>query len=84
MSISLLEYKYHIHFRDVFWYLEIIENIPSPDTQIVFVQELNTHLTVESEDPVTITLSSYCRQRTEPVCPVNTFKHSKLVLSQIC
>lgn len=43
-----------------------------------------THLTVESEEPVTMTRSSYWRQRTEPVCPVNTFKHSKLVLSQIC
>lgn len=42
-----------------------------------------THLTVESEEPVTMTRSSYWRQRTEPVWPVNTFKHSKLVLSQI-
>lgn len=42
-----------------------------------------THLTVESEEPVTMTRSSYWRQRTEPVCPVSTFKHSRLVLSQI-
>lgn len=45
--------------------------------------EPRTHRTVESEEPVTMTRSSYCRQRTEPVCPVNTFKHSRLVLSQI-
>lgn len=41
------------------------------------------YLTVESEDPVTMTLSSYCRHNTEPVCPVRIFRHSRLCLSQI-
>lgn len=41
------------------------------------------YLTVESEDPVTMTLSSYCRHNTEPVWPVNIFRHSRDCLSQI-
>lgn len=42
------------------------------------------YLTVESEDPVTMTLSSYCRHNTEPVWPVSIFRHSRDCLSQIC
>ena len=43
-----------------------------------------SYLTVESEDPVTMTLSSYCRHNTEPVWPVSIFRHSRDCLSQIC
>ncbi len=42
-----------------------------------------SYLTVESEDPVTMTLSSYCRHNTEPVWPVSIFRHSRDCLSQI-
>ena len=37
---------------------------------------------IDSEEPVTMARSSYWRQRTESVCPINTFNHPKLVLSQ--
>lgn len=42
-----------------------------------------TDLMVESLDPVTMTLSSYCRQSTEPVCPWRVLVHSSVSLSQI-
>ena len=41
------------------------------------------YLTVESDDPVMITLSSYWRHRTEPVWPVRIRLHSNVLLSQI-
>ena len=41
------------------------------------------YLTVESDDPVMITLSSYWRHRTEPVWPVRIRLHSSVLLSQI-
>lgn len=58
-------------------------SLPLEGTRVADQWSHITHLTVESEEPVTMTRSSYWRQRTEPVWPVNTFKHSKLVLSQI-
>lgn len=42
-----------------------------------------SYLTVESDDPVMITLSSYWRHRTEPVWPVRIRLHSNVLLSQI-
>lgn len=39
--------------------------------------------TVESLDPLIITLSSYCKHNTEPVWPVKTFVHCNVLLSQI-
>lgn len=41
------------------------------------------YLTVESDDPVMITLSSYWRHSTEPVWPVRIRLHSNVLLSQI-
>lgn len=39
--------------------------------------------TVASLDPLIITLSSYCKHNTEPVCPMRTFVHCNVLLSQI-
>lgn len=39
--------------------------------------------TVESLDPLIITLSSYCKHNTEPVCPMRTLVHCNVLLSQI-
>lgn len=50
---------------------------------VLFVIKCVSYLTVESEDPVTMTLSSYCRHNTEPVWPVSIFRHSRDCLSQI-
>lgn len=47
------------------------------------VKDCLSYLTVESEDPVTMTLSSYWRHNTEPVWPVSIFRHSRDCLSQI-
>lgn len=46
-------------------------------------RRLTSYLTVESDEPVTMTLSSYWRHSTEPVWPVNIFRHSSVCLSQI-
>ena len=40
-------------------------------------------LTVESLEPEMMTLSSYCRQRTDPVCPLSTRRHDSVALSHI-
>ena len=42
------------------------------------------YLTVESLEPDMMIFSSYWRQRTEPVCPVNTCTQSNVFRSQIC
>lgn len=39
--------------------------------------------TVESLEPLIITLSSYCKHSTEPVCPVNVLIHFRSLRSQI-
>lgn len=41
------------------------------------------YLTVESLEPLIITLSSYCKQRTDPVWPVRTFTQLRVSRSQI-
>ena len=42
------------------------------------------YLMVESDDPVTMTLSSYCRHSTEPVWPTSSVVTLRDLRSQIC
>lgn len=62
----------------------VIVNLADTTRSMIQCVPSVSYLTVESEDPVTMTLSSYCRHNTEPVWPVSIFRHSRDCLSQIC
>lgn len=68
------------YVQTISWHLVVLTSMWTQNK----CESMTTHLIVASEDPVTITCSSYCRQSTEPVWPLSTLVHSSDSRSHTC